>query len=52
VTFAAGTRKGFIGADDMRGLLRVPSDVDPTGYERNGYGSALRAATARYSADL
>jgi dihydroorotate dehydrogenase (fumarate) len=40
------TGKGFRAIDDARGMLAVPADTDGTGYEREGYVSALRAANA------
>lgn len=40
-------RKGFHTLDQLRGLLAVPSDTDPTAYERTGYVAAMREANAR-----
>ena len=40
------TRKGFQSIDQLRGMLSVPADTDPTAYERAGYVSAMRAANA------
>ena len=39
-------RKGFSTLDDVRGMLAVPSDANGADYERAGYVSALRAASA------
>ncbi len=40
-------RKGFGTVDQLRGMLAVPSDADPTAYERTGYVAAMREANAR-----
>jgi dihydroorotate dehydrogenase (fumarate) len=42
------TRKGFTSLEEVRGLLAVPSGVDPTAYERAGYVSALERARSTY----
>lgn len=41
-------RKGFTSLEEVRGLLAVPGDVDPTAYERAGYVAALEAARRTY----
>ena len=41
-------RKGFSSIDDFRGLLAVPSDVDASAYERQGYVAALARARSTY----
>ena len=41
-------RKGFNSIDDFRGLLAVPSDVDASAYERQGYVAALARARSTY----
>jgi dihydroorotate dehydrogenase (fumarate) len=38
--------KGFAGVDELRGMLAVPADADPSKYGRAGYVRALRAANA------
>jgi dihydroorotate dehydrogenase (fumarate) len=40
-------RKGFQAVAELRGMLAVPPETDEAGFERAGYVSALRAATAR-----
>lgn len=40
------TEKGFTGVDEVRGMLSVPTDVDPAEYERAAYVRAIRAANA------
>jgi dihydroorotate dehydrogenase (fumarate) len=40
------TRKGFQAVDELRGLLAVPHEADPTAHERAGYVTAMRAANA------
>ncbi|MGZ4595242.1 MAG: dihydroorotate dehydrogenase-like protein [Actinomycetes bacterium] len=39
-------RKGFRGVDELRGMLAVPADTDPSAFERAGYVAAMRAANA------
>lgn len=41
-------RKGFNSIDDFRGLLAVPTDVDASAYERQGYVAALAKARASF----
>jgi dihydroorotate dehydrogenase (fumarate) len=41
-------RKGFATVDDLRGLLRVPPQLDQTGYERSSYVNAVWQATHTY----
>ena len=41
-------RKGFRSVDQARGLLAVPAAVDPSGYQRAGYVTALEKAKSRY----
>jgi dihydroorotate dehydrogenase (fumarate) len=40
------TAKGFAAVDELRGMLAVPAEADPSGYERAAYVSGLRAANA------
>lgn len=44
------SRKGFDSVEQIRGMLAIPEDVDPTAYEREGYVSALEKAKHQYGA--
>lgn len=44
------TRKGFHSVEEARGRLAVPTEAEPTAYERAGYIAALKRARETYGA--
>jgi len=43
-------RKGFSTVDDVRGLLAVPAGAQGSAFERAGYLTAIKEASAAYGA--
>jgi dihydroorotate dehydrogenase (fumarate) len=43
-------RKGFSAVDDVRGLLAVPAGAQGSAFERTGYLTAIKEASAAYGA--